>query len=286
MGLPAISANERALLNTIRYAEGTWHGGGTQGYGTMFGGGQFDWSKGHPNRVVRSGGYASAAAGAYQFMPDTWGAVSRQLGLKDFSPDSQDRAALQLIRNRGVDPSKPITTDALARLAPEWASLPTASGRSYYKQPVKSHRELFSFYGTHPNATVGGSSSGGSPSGGSPTGGIASGGGSMVAPPVKPLQIPTVVPQVMPAMLDLSPSGASSPALPGAVVATATPETNSAFAAKTDPITSAAQKALQNDQAYLDAPSAFVRPLKRRTAEGRSRMAGDIINQIQSLLAA
>jgi muramidase (phage lysozyme) len=142
----AIGANERAYLDTIRMAEGTWHGGGAKGYGTMFGGGQFDWSKGHPDRVVRSGGYASAAAGAYQFMPDTWKGVAGRLGLKDFSPESQDRAALQLIRDRGVDPSKPMTTDALAKLSPEWASLPTAAGKSYYGQPVKGQKELLGFY--------------------------------------------------------------------------------------------------------------------------------------------
>jgi len=144
-----ISANERAALDMIRMAEGTWHGGGQKGYGTMFGGGQFDWSKGHPDRVVRSGGYASAAAGAYQFMPDTWKGVTKQLGVSasDFSPEAQDRAALQLIRNRGVDPTKPMDTAMLARLAPEWASLPTAAGKSYYNQPVKGQKELLGFYG-------------------------------------------------------------------------------------------------------------------------------------------
>jgi muramidase (phage lysozyme) len=175
-----ISANERAYLDTIRMAEGTWHGGGTKGYGTMFGGGQFDWSKGHPNQVVRSGGYASAAAGAYQFMPDTWNAVSKQLGLKDFSPESQDRAALQLIRNRGVDPTKPMSTEALAKLSPEWASLPTTSGRSYYNQPVKGQQELMRFYqgrlGAAPNPGNGAAPAPSAAGGGG-------GGGGVFAPP-------------------------------------------------------------------------------------------------------
>jgi hypothetical protein len=129
-------------------AEGTWHGGGQRGYGTMFGGGQFDWRKGHPDQVVRSGGYASAAAGAYQFMPDTWNGVTKQLGMnpKDFSPEAQDRAALQLVRNRGVDPAKPLDANALNKLAPEWASLPTLAGKSYYGQPVKGRGDLLGFY--------------------------------------------------------------------------------------------------------------------------------------------
>ena len=138
-----ISANARALLDTIRFAEGT---AGPQGYGTMFGGGTFDWRQGHPDRVVNSGGYSSAAAGAYQFMPGTWKSVAGQLGLKDFSPASQDLAALQLIRNRGVDPDQPLSAEALDKLAPEWASLPTRSGKSYYGQPVKSQSGLFDVY--------------------------------------------------------------------------------------------------------------------------------------------
>ncbi|MCE2836719.1 MAG: glycoside hydrolase family 104 protein [Cyanobium sp. 49614_E6] len=181
MAQAAIGANERAYLDTIRMAEGTWHGGGQKGYGTMFGGGQFDWSKGHPDQVVRSGGYASAAAGAYQFMPDTWKGVAGRLGLKDFSPESQDRAALQLIRDRGVDPSKPMTTEALAKLSPEWASLPTAAGKSYYGQPVKGQRELLGFYqgrlGAAPNPGNGTAAAGTASDGGSGGGGGGGGGG-------------------------------------------------------------------------------------------------------------
>lgn len=187
MSRPAISANARALLDTIRNAEGTWHGGDQKGYGTMFGGGQFDWSKGHPDRVVNAGGYSSAAAGAYQFMPDTWRGVTRQLGMdpKDFSPDAQDRAALQLVRNRGVDPDKPLDGAALAKLAPEWASLPTASGKSYYNQPVKGRDGLLSFYsgrvGAAPNPGNGAATPPQAPAAG---GGGGGGGGGFVMPPL------------------------------------------------------------------------------------------------------
>ena len=134
-----ISPQAAALLRVIRHAEGT---AGPQGYSTMFGGGQFDPSKGHPDRVVKSGGYSSAAAGAYQFMPDTWRGVSSKLKLPDFSPRSQDLGALQLIRARGVDPDQPLTPQSLNKLAPEWASLPTLKGTSYYGQPVKAVKEL------------------------------------------------------------------------------------------------------------------------------------------------
>lgn len=137
--------NIRKALDTISWAEGT---SGPDGYRTMFGGGTFDVSGGwrHPDRVIHGNGYSSAAAGKYQFMPDTWNAAAGRLGLKDFSPASQDMAALDLIRNRGVDlggiAQNGLTAGDVDRLAPEWASLPTKSGKSFYGQPVKGIKEL------------------------------------------------------------------------------------------------------------------------------------------------
>jgi muramidase (phage lysozyme) len=138
----------QGLLNMIRYGEGT---AGEAGYQTMFGGGKFDTSKGwkHPDRVVRSGGYASTAAGAYQFLTPTWQSAAKTLGLTSMDPRSQDIAALYLADRRGALPilqkgGKLI--DAMDKLAPEWASIPTKAGRSYYGQPVKGVSELVSAY--------------------------------------------------------------------------------------------------------------------------------------------
>lgn len=39
-----------------------------------------------------------------------------------------------------------LTAEVLARLAPEWASLPTLEGVSHYGQPVKDRSELQRFY--------------------------------------------------------------------------------------------------------------------------------------------
>lgn len=151
---PAISSftitpERRALLNTIRYAEGTWAGGQAIGYRILFGGSVIDRLDQHPNRVMRSRRYASAAAGAYQFMPFTWSMASRALGLPDFGPDHQDQAAIFLIQRRGalaLADRGILTPELTARLAPEWASLPTLAGQSYYGQPVKRYAELRRFY--------------------------------------------------------------------------------------------------------------------------------------------
>jgi hypothetical protein len=113
----------------------------------MFGGGRFKDLSRHPDTVIRGGGYSSAAAGRYQFMPGTWAGAAKALGLRDFGPQAQDAAALYLMRQRGVDPNSPINAAAIAKLAPEWASLPTLAGKSYYGQPVKSREELFKFLG-------------------------------------------------------------------------------------------------------------------------------------------
>jgi lambda family phage tail tape measure protein len=132
--------NARALLATIRFAEGTI---GPNGYGTHFGGGYTPPGGPHPNRVVRAGGYASAAYGAYQFMPDTW----RGTGGGNMTPARQDAAALRLIRNRGVDPGQSLNRGMIDKLAPEWASLPTLkTGTSYYGQGGKSFSQLQDFY--------------------------------------------------------------------------------------------------------------------------------------------
>jgi len=145
----AITPERRALLNTIRYAEGTWANGDDIGYRILFGGSVFASLDRHPDRVIRSSGYASAAAGAYQFMPPTWNMVTRALGLSDFNPDAQDQGALFLIQRRGaltMADQGQLTPQLAALLAPEWASFPTLRGSSYYGQPVRSYQALRNFY--------------------------------------------------------------------------------------------------------------------------------------------
>jgi muramidase (phage lysozyme) len=140
----------RSLLDTIRYAEGT---PGEAGYRTQFTGVQFDPNKKgwvHPRQVKgSSSGYRSDAAGAYQFLSPTWDGVQKELGLSDFSPRNQDIAALRLIERRGaLDPFLKGAKfgEIMNRLSPEWASLPTNQGKSYYGQPVKKLGDLYNYY--------------------------------------------------------------------------------------------------------------------------------------------
>jgi muramidase (phage lysozyme) len=145
----AITPERRALLNTIRYAEGTWANGDDIGYRIMFGGGLMPSLERHPDRVVRTARYASAAAGAYQFMPFTWDLVTRSLGVAEFGPHVQDQGAIFLIQRRGalaLADQGLFTPLLAAKLAPEWASFPTLAGHSYYGQPVKRFQALKRFY--------------------------------------------------------------------------------------------------------------------------------------------
>ena len=123
--------------------------GMTRGYRVLYGGGEFDDLSRHPERVVVKR-RASAAAGAYQFLPSTWAGVAKELKLKTFEPKHQDQAALHLAERRGaleeIDRKEHgLTTEAMARLAPEWASFPTPSGKSAYGQPVKSSQRSGEF---------------------------------------------------------------------------------------------------------------------------------------------
>jgi len=144
-----ITPERRAMLNTIRFAEGTWRGGLDVGYRVMFGGGLMPNMDRHPDRVIYSSRYASAAAGAYQFMPFTWNLVQRSIGVSGFGPAAQDQGALFLIERRKALPltdAGNLTPNLTALLAPEWASFPTLAGRSFYGQPVKKYSRLRSFY--------------------------------------------------------------------------------------------------------------------------------------------
>ena len=147
-------------LRVIRFAEGTERGG-PDSYRVMFGGGLAPDLKRHPDKVISRGGYSSSAAGAYQFLTPTWQSSASALGLSDFSPKSQDLAATRLIRNRLMSIGGLSTLEkegfsprVSAALAPEWASLPTLEGRSYYGQPVKNLSELQKIYGQTPPVTA------------------------------------------------------------------------------------------------------------------------------------
>lgn len=91
-----------------------------------------------------SPGCISTAAGRYQMIRPTWLAAKQALGLPDFGPDSQDRAALWLIERRGAleDVQEGRVADAIAKVRREWASLPS-SGWGQPERPLASLIDVY-----------------------------------------------------------------------------------------------------------------------------------------------
>lgn len=125
--------NVQATLRVIRAGEGT---SDEAGYRRIFGGQLFSSFADHPRIKVSKSGYTSTAAGAYQMLSSTWDETARIMGLTDFSPASQDLAAVGRIAARGAldDVLAGRIDVALAKIGREWASMPG----SPYGQPTIS----------------------------------------------------------------------------------------------------------------------------------------------------
>lgn len=141
----AMNPNMKAFLMTIRYAEGT---NGPDGYRTMFTGRLFDNGYvDHPRVANCAGSLCSTAAGAYQFLSNTWDYLSVRLNLSDFSPQNQDLAAIELIREKGAlnDVLEGRFETAITKVNRVWASLPG----SPYGQPTKTMAQLETAYSNY-----------------------------------------------------------------------------------------------------------------------------------------
>jgi lysozyme len=133
--------NLKAFLIMIQYSEGTL---GKDAYRKLYGGGTVDDLSKHPNRPVSKWGITSTAAGAYQILNKTWAGLAQELKLPDFSPQSQDRAAIELIARRKAldDVLAGRFAQAINKCRKEWASLPGAG----YNQSEKSANTLAQVY--------------------------------------------------------------------------------------------------------------------------------------------
>ena len=170
--IPSAGSNAKALLNTIRYAEGT---SGSQGYNTWFGGRtDMDLTKMTISEVVAEqkrrlasgeatyGSYTSAAVGAYQMMKPEVFAVKAGFdpATTKFTPEVQDKMAIAgymkgqaNMTQAEIDAS--INKKQIAKMAPVWASLPMMNGKSRYNQPVKSFETLQAVYNKSLSASGG-----------------------------------------------------------------------------------------------------------------------------------
>lgn len=154
---PGLHPNVAAFLDMIAVAEGTACIG-DDGYNVIIGSTAarpdlFHDYRTHPNKLVAfrySNGAQghSTAAGRYQILHRYAVHYMRQLGLPDFSPESQDAIALQLIREcRAMDDITAGRLDeAVRKCRSRWASLPGA-GYGQHEQPMARLRAAFVDHG-------------------------------------------------------------------------------------------------------------------------------------------
>lgn len=141
----ATNKNVAAFLRAIREGETSQN---DDAYRVMFGGELIGSFNDHPRKAITkklgSQTITSTAAGAYQFLSRTWDECAEALSLPDFSPESQDLAAVFLINRRRAlqDVIDGEFEVAIKKCAREWASLPG----SPYGQPMASMSRLKKIY--------------------------------------------------------------------------------------------------------------------------------------------
>ncbi|WP_239042540.1 glycoside hydrolase family 24 protein [Citrobacter freundii] len=136
-----ISKNLQAFLDTLAWSEGTSTSPATKsnGYDVIVTGidgkpeiftdySDHPFNKGRPSKQINSRGLTSNASGRYQFMLKDWAHYKAQLGLPDFGPESQDKWAIQLIKERKALPDIEVgnIVSAVNKCRNIWASLPGA----------------------------------------------------------------------------------------------------------------------------------------------------------------
>ena len=143
------TANVLAFLDMLAWSEGT-AGRGDDGYNKVVNGKDspnfFNSYEDHPRILVtvNSKGLKSSAAGRYQFLSKDWTHYKDLLNLPDFGPISQDKWAIQLIRERGAidDIKAGCIVLPIRKCSIIWASLPGAG----YGQPEHSLDKLIAKY--------------------------------------------------------------------------------------------------------------------------------------------
>lgn len=138
----------RAFLDMLAYSEGTDNGRqptNNHGYDVIVGGKLFyDYSK-HPGVYVKlNPRLTSSAAGRYQILEKFAKHYMKQLRLPDFGPDSQDKIAIQLIKECKAldDIYAGRIHSAVYKCRSRWASLPGA-GYGQHEQKVEELIAVF-----------------------------------------------------------------------------------------------------------------------------------------------
>ncbi len=136
--------NLQAFLDVIAISEGTY-GRGDRGYNVMVGGTLFDGYADHPRQLVTlRKALKSTAAGRYQILARYFDHYKRILDLQDFSPESQDKIAVQMIREQKAleDVILGHFDSAVEKCNNIWASFPGA-GYGQHENVLSDLRRAF-----------------------------------------------------------------------------------------------------------------------------------------------
>lgn len=96
-------------------------------------------------KVINSSGLSSTASGRYQILRRYWLSYAKQLGLKDFGPDSQDAYVMQQLRERSALPliDGGYFDAAMRAVSGLWASFPGKPYPGQQQHPLDHLRSVF-----------------------------------------------------------------------------------------------------------------------------------------------
>ena len=140
--------NVAAYLKAIAASEG---GGYDFKYGAVKGKKNDPWrftdTSTHPGAGF---GGRTTAAGMYQITVDTWRQFGGKMGLTDFTPNTQDLIAVDMLRTIGVIDKIKVgdVAGAMPKAALKWAALPEGPGLAnhYPPQPYVEYSEFLASY--------------------------------------------------------------------------------------------------------------------------------------------
>lgn len=139
IALKGIASNLRKFLMLITFTEGTDRE--KTPYNELFGFKNFTGYDAHPNILISAHNYHSTAAGRYQVLYQTWLGFLKKFPEAEFTPEWQDKIAIQLLKECGAHNLvlQGNWKDAISKANKVWASLP---GSPYGQPTVKLPRAL------------------------------------------------------------------------------------------------------------------------------------------------
>jgi muramidase (phage lysozyme) len=147
-----LSPEVKAFLDTLAWTIGTLP---ANGYQLKLNGEEFDNFADHPRERVCGEFYGygkesvcANSAGRYHIISSIWDTLAQRLELNDFSPTSQDAAAVELLRERGAleDLQSGNLESAIYEASYIWVTLPDEMGNSRFGYKVYSIEELKFMY--------------------------------------------------------------------------------------------------------------------------------------------